>query len=110
MELIAEFLPYFELFFLLLIGLAFTHTLVGQRMYIQTPNWDVINYALISSLPVYVVTSSLGLSLAEFATTMCIRFFVARSAMSEGAGLFTGMLFKAVWVALLFAGLIEVME
>uniref|UniRef100_A0AB39CD85 Uncharacterized protein n=1 Tax=Pseudomonas phage RVTF4 TaxID=3236931 RepID=A0AB39CD85_9VIRU len=95
-----ELVPYLELFFLLLIGTAFAHRLFG-RLDSVTPSWDVIHYGLLSALPVYVVTSSVALSLAEFAATSVVRFFVGVRLLDESKALWIGLVFKALWVALL---------
>lgn len=110
MELTADLMPYLELLFLLMIGQAFASQLFGQKLYKLTPNWDVINYALLAALPVYVVTSSVALSLAEFAVSSVLRFGVDRQAIKESTLLTLGVVSKIVWVALLYMGVAVVME
>lgn len=100
MELFNTILPFAELLFLLAIGQAFAVRLFGQQ-HSNTPNWDVINYALLNALPVYVVTSSLALSLAEFATSTVIRFLQETRLIESGHGQWIGLATKIVWVVLL---------
>ena len=118
MELLLSFIPYFELFFLLCIGHAFAdypmqsdfianaknHTTDLGKMFWK---WVLPSHGLIHALPVYIVTGSFALALAEFVCHTIIDYLKCDGRISFNTDQLLHMGCKVLWVGLIAAGLIQ---
>lgn len=109
MELFENFLPYPELFLLLVVGQAFVAA-IAHRFKSDSSLWDVFHYAMLSALPVYVVTGSMVLSLAQSLAMFVARYLWLRQALDDNRFFYMAFLLNVMWVSLLAAEVPFVME
>lgn len=112
MEFIQSVVPYFELFFLLMIGHAIADYAMQNDFVAAAKNhttdlgkifwkWVLPSHGLMHALPVYLITGSFLLSFAEFLCHCVIDYLKCDGRIGFNTDQFLHMGCKVVWVVAL---------
>lgn len=118
MELWLSVVPYIELLFLLCIGHAFADYAFQNDFIAQAKNhktevgklfwkWVLPSHGLIHALPVYIITGSLFLSVAEFVVHSIIDWAKCDGRLTFQQDQLLHLGCKILWVGLIASGLIQ---